>query len=56
MKMRKTINTLIICSLLVFSQGVFSAEDKINHAENAYDAGMVAYENKDYQKIYTETL
>ena len=49
MKIRKTINKLIICSLLLISQGAFSAEEKVNHAENAYDAGMVAYNNKDYQ-------
>lgn len=49
MNIRRKLNVLIVCSLLLISQGVFAAEEKINHAENAYDAGMVAYENKDYQ-------
>lgn len=49
MRMRKKINILIICSLLLISQGVVATEKKVNHAENAYEAGMVAYNNKDYQ-------
>ncbi len=42
----------LVSMALVFtaSEAIAARKKKVNHAQNAYEAGMQAYENEDYQK------